>query len=194
MGLILGLTGPRYVGKTTVATILRQHGFWIGHPFNPGKYALQAYLVYIGVPEDEAIEMTHGKLKDTPSKYLPENQTCRYLMEEAGFFWFNTLEPQGAWTIGVEIDRIRRKFPHGDMAFESIVYEADYFRKKGGIIIRIDGEQRGEAVATKSHDVQAAIVADYTLKNNGNSKSELRNQVLDLVEQIESEVKSNVVA
>lgn len=135
--VIIGLSGRRRGGKSTLADhLVYRHGFVRLHPFEGGKAACGAYLRHIGVPEDEALRMTHGDLKDTPSAWLPDNQTPRYLMERLGKFMGVDMGPE--WTLGQELARSGRLAPDRDIVVESVVYEADVLRSFGGVIIRVD--------------------------------------------------------
>ena len=67
--MLIGLTGIRHSGKTSIADILvEQHGFVRVHAFAPGKEMLMGYYTHLGIPRSLAKDMLHGFLKDTPFK------------------------------------------------------------------------------------------------------------------------------
>lgn len=163
---ILGLTGERNVGKTTIADYLvANYGFVRAHPFEGGKHATLGYYLYIGIPESIAKRMIWGDLKDTPSPYLPNNQTSRYFMEKFGYFMPTELGIE--WTLGKELEKIERNQVLNRplrVIVESLVYESSMVEKLGKIVLverllenTIVGEKTSEAVKTVKHD--------YVIKN-----------------------------
>lgn len=181
---ILGLTGERNVGKTTIADYLvANYGFVRAHPFEGGKHATLGYYLYIGIPESIAKRMIWGDLKDVPSEYLPNNQTSRYFMEKLGYFMPTELGVE--WTLGKELEKISQDYnktkfelnsynnlnPQQNITIrplhivvESLVYESSMVEKLGKIVLVerlleniIVGEKTSEAVKTVKHD--------YVIKN-----------------------------
>ena len=79
-GLLIGLTGLRNVGKSTVADLLvEEFGFVKVHAFDGGKYAAREWFRYVTDDEDVADRMVFGDLKDKPSRYLPGGVAPRLL-------------------------------------------------------------------------------------------------------------------
>jgi hypothetical protein len=67
-----------------------------------------------------------------------------------------------------------------NITVESLVYEADVFRKKGGFIVRL--ERAGTKPTGEHTDIaQAKVKEDLTLHNNG-SVEELEAKLTKLVE------------
>src|SRR5690606_3570736 len=70
--LLLGITGKRNVGKSTVATLLEERfGFARAHAFDGGKEAAMYYFAHVTGSIQLAHDMVYGDLKDKPSPYLP---------------------------------------------------------------------------------------------------------------------------
>lgn len=164
--MMIGLTGSRNVGKSTVANMLvESFGFRRIHAFDGGKAATLAYFIHLGATSVEANEMVYGSMKDVPSDILPGRASPRYFMEKLGKFFGVTLGPD--WTLGAEIERHRRTDPFARLIAESLVYEADMFRAAGGIIVRVDRPGHVGPVGCESDAFQAGIVEDIRLVNDG---------------------------
>lgn len=140
---IIGLTGMRGVGKSTIADHLRQaRGFQSLHAFAGGKVASEALFIHFGATPDVARRMVHGDLRDLPSPFLPvtsdgmTHHTPRFFLEMFGNFMAKELGPD--WTLGSELRILERTGSLNRILVESVVYEADIIRKAGGMIIRID--------------------------------------------------------
>lgn len=179
---MIGLTGSRHVGKSTVANMLvESFGFQRVHAFDGGKAATVAYFIHLGATSVVANEMVYGSLKDVPSDLLPGRATPRFFMEKLGKFFGVTLGPD--WTLGAEIGRHRRANPSSKLIAESLVYEADMFRSAGGIIVRVVRPGHVGPVGCESDAVQAAIVEDVRLLNDS-GLGNLRLAVTELVRKI----------
>lgn len=163
--MIIGLTGKRGVGKSTVADILEEKCFVRAHAFDGGKAATFGYFVHLGMPIPMAEESVYGSLRDVPNEYLPGNATPRFFMEHFGKFMGTVLGPD--WTLGAELDRIAREFPERDIAVESVVYEADTLRSRGGKIIRVTRPGHEGVSGMMTDAAQAEIHADADIVNNG---------------------------
>lgn len=175
--MLVGLTGRRRVGKSEAARILTsQHGFQRVHPFDGGKAMCRTYFERLGATAEAAERMTDGDLKDIPSPLLPGQQSPRYFMERFGKFMGTSLGPE--WTIGVELDMKIRQSDR--LVVESVVYEAEAIRARGGVIIRVvrPGVDTVEALETDRHE--ALITADHTVVNDG-SFAELADKLARLL-------------
>ena len=183
---ILGLTGYRQTGKSTIAAHLKaEHGFVAAHVFAGGKAATEAYFRHLGADDETAHRMVHGDLRDQPSPFLPlrvdlpsgaspEHHSPRFFMEMFGNFMGETLGAD--WTAGLELKRIQAENPGRDILIESVVYEAEAIRAAGGTIIRIDRpgtSGRGlktdravetitpDAIFTNEHADVASMLAEF---------------------------------
>lgn len=181
-GLIIGLSGRRGVGKSRVADhLVEHHGFSRIHPFQGGKAACVGYFVHVGATPDEAERMVNGDLKDKPCPFLPDNQTPRYFMERFGQFMGVQMGP--AWTIGQEIRLALEKDPGARLIAESIVYEVDVIREMGGVIVEITRD--GSTIEGLETDKATALIEpDLQFRNNGNSLSDLKREVDDLLDEV----------
>ncbi|WP_375264138.1 hypothetical protein [Palleronia sp.] len=180
--IIIGLTGFRQVGKSSVADhLVENHGFQRLHPFEGGKVACRAYFSHIGATEDEARRMTDGDLKDKPSSYLPDEQTPRYFMERFGYFMGVELGPE--WTLGRELDRVKNSGQGGRYVVESIVYEVDALRNAGGAVVRINREGVGIS-GLKTDAAVREIVPDADFDNSGQCKTDMAERFDEMLRSI----------
>jgi hypothetical protein len=164
MTMMIGLTGLRNVGKTTVAEYLvSAHGFVRVHAFEGGKEAAFAYFRHCGADTETATRMIWGDLKDLPSALLPGDASPRYFLERFGRFMGQ--EMGVGWTLGAEVARAR--LTGRPIVVESLVYEAGWFRAQGGMIIRIERPGHDGPIGDQSDSVQAAIKVDAVLVNDG---------------------------
>ncbi|KEA07458.1 hypothetical protein EXN69_26225 [Rhizobium rhizogenes] len=179
--LLIGITGKRNVGKSTVANLLEsKYGFARVHAFDGGKEAALAYFKHITGLAPLADRMVYGDLKDVPSPYLPGNVAPRYFLEKFGNFMGVTLGVE--WTLAMEIARIRRETPKAPIVVESVVYEAPWFKSQGGFVLRLERPEHEGPAGISSDSVQAAIEADETIE--ARSVDELERKANLLVQQL----------
>lgn len=165
--ILIGLTGERGVGKSEFTKYAMEfHNFGISHAFEPGKRLTMHFYVHeLRIPHHIAVEMVYGSLKDIPSPYLPNNDTSRRFMEELGFCLGKKMGSE--YTIGIEMDRIREDNRPGYI-MDSVVYEAPFFVGRGGIIVRIEREDRDKTIqAVHTSKAQSEVPAHVILKNSG---------------------------
>ncbi len=165
MGLLIGLTGMRGVGKTTIAErMMKDYDFLSAHGAGPMREMAQLYFRMCGYPPSVAWAMTFGDLKDKPMELLPHGEKPRVFLENFGQFMGANLGPE--WTLGVAL----RNMPPGvdiDIVIESVVYEADFLRERGGKIVRVTrfGHQRPKGLHTDG--AQGRIQHDWLIDNSG---------------------------
>ncbi|MER9911728.1 hypothetical protein NKJ71_13950 [Mesorhizobium sp. M0050] len=160
--VMIGLTGLRNVGKSTVARLLKdEFGFAPVHAFASGKEATRAYFIAIGFDADDAWEMVYGELKDVPCDRLPGGVAPRYFLEKFGHFMGHTLGVD--WTLGMEVGIVRRRSPRAPIVVESLVYEAPWFKAQGGTVWRLERPGHNGPAGVESDAVQAGIAADATI-------------------------------
>lgn len=178
--LLIGLTGRRHVGKSTVSELLEStFGFTRVHAFDGGKVAAVSLFEHITGDHDIAIRMVYGDLKDVTSPHLPLSVAPRYFLEKFGRFM--GVEMGVDWTLAMEINRVRRMSPASPIVAESLVYEVDWFRANGGYIVRIE-RQDYDSPSVGSDSFQAAIQADVTI--SARSVAELEDKALRLVDSL----------
>lgn len=176
--IMIGLTGKRNVGKSTVANLLEEEfGFEKIHAFSAGKEAAERWFDAIG---GDGNRMVYGDLKDEPSEHLPGNVAPRYFLERFGHFM--GAEMGVDWTLGLEIILARKRAPRAPIVVESLVYEADWFRRMGGVVVRLERPGHVGPVGIESDAVQALVAADITIK--ATALDELRGKARGLLQQI----------
>lgn len=160
--LMIGLTGKRNVGKSTVAEYLETHyGFERIHAFDAGKEAARAWFAYVTGDPITAEEMVYGGLKDKPSPHLPGNVAPRFFLEKFGHFMGAQMGVE--WTLGLEIAAAVKRNPRAPIVVESLVYEAPWFKAQGGTVWRLERLGHEGPAGIESDAVQAAIEADVTI-------------------------------
>lgn len=181
--LLLGITGKRNVGKSTVAALLEErYGFARAHAFDGGKAAAEAYFVHTTGDLATASRMVYGDLKDKPSPHLPGRVAPRFFLEKFGHFMGVTMGVD--WTLAMEITRIRRESPRAPIVVESLVYEAPWFKAQGGVVLRLERPDFDGPEGIESDSVQALVEADYTI--SASSLDELERETEWLLYGLES--------
>jgi hypothetical protein len=160
--VMLGLTGKRNVGKSTVAEMLeRDYGFIKVHAFEAGKEAAVTWFAEITGDIDAAIRMVHGDLKDKPCASLPGCVAPRHFLERFGSFMGQEMGVD--WTLALELARAARVGPGMPIVVESVVYEAGWFKRRGGVVLRLVRPGHEGPVGVSSDVAQAAVDADVTI-------------------------------
>lgn len=176
--LMIGLTGLRNVGKSTVANLLEEEfGFEKVHAFASGKEAAERWFDVIG---GDGWRMVYGDLKDQPSEHLPGGVAPRFFLEKFGHFMGEAMGVD--WTLGLEIALARRRNLRAPIVVESLVYEAPWFKKHGGVVIRLERPGHNGPAGVESDSVQALIEADATI--SATSADELRDKARRVVQQM----------
>lgn len=184
--MIIGLTGLREVGKSTIARILReQYGFASVHGFGPGRDMCVAHYRACGIDEDTARRMVYGDLKDTPCSQLPNGVSSRFFMEKLGRFMGQELGPD--WTVGVEIARELRQNPKVKLVAESLVYEGRALIARCDIrVVRVvRSNHRG--VSTEYTDLNQQDVPYHYWLDNCTTVAELEAKVARLISTLEKD-------
>lgn len=185
---IIGLTGTRGVGKSTIADILvNKHGFTKIHAFAPGKAMCLTYAQQCGVDTETAFRLVYGDLRDVPHPLLPGDGLMRTIMEELGKFMGSTLGAE--YTLGVEINRALRVDPNVKLVIESVVYEADFLQEIGGQVVRVIRPQAQDKIVGKHTDAAVELVKpDAYLFNNLDNMQVLELQVETTLSQLDGTV------
>lgn len=179
--LMIGLTGRRNVGKTTIANLLEEEfGFERVHAFDSGKIAAAAWFDAVG---GDGHEMVFGSLKDVPSSHLPGNVAPRFFLEKFGHFMGVTMGVE--WTLAMEISLAKARNPNAPIVVESVVYEAPWFRSAGGKIVRVNRLNHDGPIGIESDAVQAIIAADCII--SAENLSDLRQAARRMVARFNAE-------
>jgi hypothetical protein len=169
--MLLALTGKRYVGKSTIADVLvAEYGFTKLHAFGAGKVMVVAYYQHLGIDPETAYRLVYGDLKDTPHPLIPGDGLSRTFMEKLGYHM--GVDMGCEYTLGAEYRRAKTLNPEARFIIESMVYEAPYFKKLGGILIRVTRESAFSVQGIHTDAAVAAIPHDVLFNNIG-PKSEL---------------------
>lgn len=172
---LIGLTGPKGSGKSTVAEILNAHGFETYALADPIKRGLKA-MFNLWSPHVD------GGRKETPIEHLG-GLTPRYLMQTLGTEWGRNTVATDIW-----IRMAKRKFEFfshirvdavvvPDVRFDN---EANWIREEGGVIWHIYRDASG---AGDTHESEAGVTVkpgDAAIQNNG-SIEHLEETVAELV-------------
>jgi hypothetical protein len=182
--LLIGLTGPARTGKSTTAHHLAlEHGFESYAFADPLRNALMAIFKL----SPDAFE---GKAKEEPIAWL--GRSPRQLMQLLGTEWGRHMISANLW-----VDLAEQHFdaqanaswpaPHfviSDVRFEN---EADFIRKRGGVIVHL---QRFDAPTVNPHESEAGVSMnrdDLVLVNDGGIQS-LHSQIQELVHALQARI------
>lgn len=162
-GLLIAFTGRRNVGKSTAVRRLERQGFVQIHAFTGGKEAAVAYLEHIlaYTPfERMGRRMVYGDLKDVPCPALPGGVAPREFLERFGKFMGVDMGVE--WTLRAEVERIKRVYgPFVNIAVDSMIYESEYWREIGGVIVRLNRPDFEGQPVVKSDEAQAGVKHDF---------------------------------
>lgn len=176
---MIGLTGLRNVGKSTAAMLLEhEFGFHRVHAFESGKEAAVTWFAEATGDIDRAVRMVYGDLKDRPCEDLPGGVAPRHFLERFGNFM--GVEMGVEWTLAIEIRKARRT--GRPVVVESVVYEADWFKRQGGIIWRLERPGHEGPAGMSSDSAQALVREDATI--SAASIDELEDKVRAAVQQM----------
>lgn len=162
-GLRIAFTGRRNVGKSTAVRRLEHHGFVQVHAFTGGKVASVAYLDHIlSHSEFERMggRMVFGDLKDVPCPALPGGVAPREFLERFGKFM--GVDMGVDWTLKAEVERVERIYGKSvNIAVDSMIYESDYWRSIGGVIVRLNRPDFDGQPVVESDSAQAKVRHDH---------------------------------
>lgn len=134
---VLGLVGPKGVGKSTVADYLEQeHGFLRISFAEP----LRAMLLAFGLSSDELGE---GKEKPLIRFFGPDTKiTPRHLMQTLGTEWGRNLVDREIWTkhLRNQIEKVAKGGSGFDIVIDDVRFpnEALVIEELGGKLVRIE--------------------------------------------------------
>ena len=160
---IVGLTGPKYVGKTTVARVLGERPYYLARRSfaEPPREMIRTLLRLAGLSEAEIAAATTGSMKETPLSCL-RGRSYRHAIRTLGDEWGRQLVDEGLWTGILE----RRVTSEGvDVVVDDVRYEdeAELIRRLGGRVVELhrDGVERRVDPAS-----EAGVRADLLISNN----------------------------
>lgn len=162
-GLRIAFTGRRNVGKSTAVHHLEKQGFVQIHAFTAGKMA--SVVVFDHILEQtkytgKGYRMCFGDLKDVPCPALPGGVAPRKFLEDFGKFMGVGLGVE--WTLKAEVERAERIYGKDvNLAVDSMIYESDYWRDIGGLIVRLERPEFEGQPVVESDVAQAAVKHDF---------------------------------
>jgi hypothetical protein len=162
--MIVGLTGYKQSGKSVVANVFRQHGYFYAPFADPLKKMILTLLLTRGVPEQVATRALWGDLKEMPLREL-EGHTSRWAMQTLGTEWGRNTIGTSLW-INAWKDTIKAKplVVVDDIRFPN---EVDIVHELDGCVIRIDREGGGSSDAHPSEMYIRHLPVDGTINNGG---------------------------
>jgi hypothetical protein len=183
--MIVGLTGYRCVGKSTIADLLvERFGFTKLHAFSPGKVMLMAYYQYLGIDTETSYRLLYGDLKDVPHPLIPGDGLSRTVMEKLGYNMGVNMGPE--YTLGAALAHSRMVNPEAKFVVESVVYEAPMLLDAGAMLVRVMRPQASGKVAGQHTDeAVASIRTHYVLDNSKDGLDEVAEQLSFMMEQFE---------
>lgn len=166
---LIALTGYAGTGKDTVRAILEQHGYKGLALADPLRNMIEALLGYAGADFNY---MEQRELKEAAIPQL--GVSYRHLAQTLGTEWGRGSIRPDLWLhlTGLRLDAIQRgTFIHrfngvviSDVRF---VNEAEWVRKRGGVIWRIEREGVERVRAHVSESQIYAFAADRVIPNHG---------------------------
>ncbi len=180
--LILGICGPMGSGKTTLANLLVQVGWYRQRFATPLKSMLHVFLAQQGL-DDRLIErMIDGDLKETPSAYF-NGRTPRHAMQTLGTEWRDMIDKNlwvDAWRRSLVANFLNRpscKIVVDDLRFP---HEADAIRSVDGKVIIIQ-RPGSEAGSHPSEHEYLNIQPDQVIQND-KTPGHMLDQLATLIE------------
>jgi len=170
---VLGLTGRRGSGKSSVAKILANtYDFEIMSFATPIKDMLSA----MGIP-DKYLHDPEFKEKPVPGY----GKSGRFMMQTLGTDWARNLLGQGVWARAVKdkISKLKIDVVLDDVRFEN---EASMIHAYGGMIVRIDRPYQNTTDEHRSELQLPEEYVDHTLRNVSPYESDLEYLVTDFME------------
>lgn len=171
--VIVGLAGRKRCGKSTIAGVLRQHGFLEASFASP----IRMFATFLLSPEMVGGHDWLDANKETPIDWL-DGKTPRQVMQTLGTEWGRQMIHPDLW-----VRRLARmvdastapNFVISDVRFPN---EADAIHGMGGIIVNVE---RTEIVGADEHVSEAGLAPEYvdlTFQNRG-TLVEMRREVSD---------------
>jgi len=161
--MIIGLTGYKRSGKTTVATLLAESGWQVESFAAPIRRAVADLLGMTQTQLDES--------KSDPVAWL-DGLTPRALMQTLGTEWGRARHPD-LWVRAL-LRRISDELLSG-FALQLVIHdvrfvnEAEFIRVIGGVVVRVD---RPALRSYDPHDSEIPLprhLVDYELPNHGDA-------------------------
>ncbi len=168
--MIIGICGPKYSGKSTLAHYLVTNYKFTNLLFaKPIKMMLTTLVVYQGATPEHARRMSYGDLKNKPSEYL-DGRTPVQAMQTLGTEWGREIISELLWVnalkrhISSTTTYNKSNIVIDDLRF--IRSEDDFIHANNGKIIRLF--RKGSAPSEhRSEREYLQIKVDIDIENNG---------------------------
>jgi hypothetical protein len=183
----VGLTGPKGVGKTSLANLAKLY-----HGYTILSFAgiLKDMLELMGVPE----RYTRGDHKDRVVPGL--NVTSRYMQQTLGTDWGRNTIHKDIWIFAMsrKVDILMSKFAMsrhaGDkmlpfMIFDDVRYdnEATFIKAKGGTIIELE---RPDVQRDTTHESEHGVASEFIdFKITSTDVEEARQKLSTILKRLE---------
>lgn len=183
----VGLTGPKGVGKTSLANLAKLY-----HGYTILSFAgiLKDMLGLMGVPEC----YIRGDRKDQVVPGL--NVTSRYMQQTLGTDWGRNTIHEDVWVfaMGQKVDILMSKFAAsrhaGDKIFPSMIFddvrydnEAIFIKAKGGTIIELG---RPDVQRDNTHESEYGVSSEFIdFKITSTDVEEARQKLSTILERLE---------
>ena len=167
MKTIIALTGPKGVGKSTLAKLLSvEYGYYRSSFAVPIKAMLRSLLEYQGADEDTINQMLYGNLKEVNSIYLGD-RSFRHAAQALGTEWRDLIHLE-LWT-KIWANRIasveNKKIVVDDMRFLHEAKAVDTYPNATTFKILIERAEYSPG-AHLSEREYLHIIPDYVISND----------------------------
>jgi hypothetical protein len=160
--MIIGLTGKKHVGKSTLANFLHEnYSFTIGDFAAPIRAMINILLQYQGVSAERILYLNEeGRDKE----FVPElgGQTLRWAQQSLGHDWGRVLMNDSLWINAIKNNHI---FDNDNIICKNVRYqdEAHLVRSRGGYVIELKRPNGNDDDHPSENNL---IRADFTLIND----------------------------
>lgn len=160
---LLALIGPKQSGKTTLANLLKDHGWQTTSFSTPIKRMLGTLLLDQGVNGKDVTQILYGDQKETPTPFL-NYKTPRHAMQTLGSEWRDLIHKDLWIDIWLRtIDLKNEKIIVDDVRF---IHEANRIKSLGGKLIKISRLEIENFDPHSSEQELNKIIPDFVIYND----------------------------
>lgn len=172
--MIIGLTGGKGAGKSTVARCIR---YKYGYKILSFAQPIKDMLISMGLRE---YDVNDPDLKEVVCTEFTKSP--RYMMQSLGTEWGRELISDRIWITCLE----QRISPYMDYVIDDVRFqnEAEFIRSKGGKIIHVERTRMDNGDLHVSEAGISDEFIDTTIKNLSPYEGDLENVVVSTMEEI----------